>query len=645
MNANQMEGLAFSNFTFDVFDTVLTRRLPRPADVFTLVGEQIRKEGIRTPPGAMFTILRIRSERWALRLVPGREVTLEDIHRLLGRFLFWSEADRSRAAVLEMEIESSVLKATPHGREAVGKARILGSSVAYVSDMYLAEPFIRAMLEREGLFRPGDLLAVSSEWKVSKAGGTIWPRVIETLGVPAADIFHQGDNPHSDIESPGKHGISSSRLGTADVSRWEEPDKGDKAKSLEEFGGIAALSRLARSSCAEPDDYWTCLGTGVLGPILAGFTRWLLEDAKRRGIGTLWFLSRDGWLFLESARLMAGEHAPELEYFCAGRRQLLLATLEPLDVSLESLFRGSRHHSLRLVASRLSLGDQELEALLNDPGLGIAGLECPLPESTKRCLIELLGSAEWRDRLVRCRETAAKPIMGYLEQMRSRVKAAAAVVDVGWQGRSQDHLDALLPDLGELWGYYLGYSGEGAVSVSKSGWIYDRSRGKGSSTLYNHQRLFEVLIGGVSGPLSGYEKGNEGWEPVFEAEESGEHAPGRERAQKAALEFVRVAADPAYSDWSSPDSLLGFSNRNLDRLFLQPTAEDARHFRSWTGTTDDAHQDSVSLAEGYDLGKIRNCLLGKEPWAFLWPAAALRNSTPFGRFAMRTARLLLKMRK
>jgi FMN phosphatase YigB (HAD superfamily) len=634
-----------SHYSFDIFDTVLTRRLSRPVDAFTLLGERLQQEGIRVPPFGLFRLLRMRCERWSRRFEPSYEVRLTDVHRLLGKFLLWSEKDQLRAAELEREVEASVLRITPHGQRAIKKARETEARIAYVSDMYLEEDFLKSILKREGLFEDFDLLAVSGEWKVSKAGGTIWPRVIETLGVSAADILHQGDNPHSDIESPRKHGISSSRLGTAEVSRWEEPDKGDKAKVLEEFGGIAALSRLARSSCAEPDDYWTCLGTGVLGPILAGFTRWLLEDAKRRGIGTLWFLSRDGWLFLESARLMAGEQAPELEYFCAGRRQLLLATLEPLDVSLESLFRGSRHHSLRLVASRLSLGDQELEALLNDPGLGIAGLDCPLAESTKRCLTELLGSAEWRERLVHCREAAVKPIMGYLEQMRSRVKAAAAVVDVGWQGRSQDHLDALLPDLGELRGYYLGYSGEGAVSVSKSGWIYDRSRGKGSSTLYNHQRLFEVLIGGVSGPLSGYEKGNEGWEPVFEGEESGEHAPGRERAQKAALEFVRVAADPTYSDWSSPDSLLGFSNRNLDRLFLRPTAEDARFFQSWKGTTDDAHQDSVSLAEGYDLGKIRNCLLGKEPWAFLWPAAALRNSTRFGRFAMRAARLLLKLRK
>lgn len=638
-----MEGLAFSNFTFDVFDTVVTRRLPRPADVFTLVGEQLRKEGIRTPRGVMFTILRIRCERWARRLVPGREVSLEDIHRLLGRFLFWSEADRCRAAVLEMEIESSVLKATPRGREAVEKARILGASVAYVSDMYLAEPFIRAILEREGLFGPGDLLAVSSEWKASKGVGDIWPRLIETLGVPAGDIFHQGDNPHSDIESPRKHGISSSRLGTAEVSRWEEPDRGDKAEKLREFGGIAALSRLARSACAEPDDYWTCLGAGILGPMLAGFTTWMLEDARRKGIGTLWFLSRDGWLMLESARLMAGPGSPQFEYLCAGRRQLLLAQAAPVDA--DALFEGSRCQSLRLVGSRLSLPDAILEELAAEVGQTAGSLDRPLEDSQKRILSALLASEAWRGRLEVLRLEAADPVKQYLNGMRSRATGPVALVDVGWQGRSQEQLEELLPDLAPLRGYYLGYSGTPGDPALKTGWNYDFSKGEGSQTLYTHQRVFEVLIGGVSGPLKGYQQVEGAWEAVFEASEIGESAPGRERAQQAALEFVRLASDPTYSDWWTVEDLHHFSARNLDRLFLRPTREDASQFQAWTASTDDAHLDSVSLVQGFDLRRIKACLKKEQAWAFLWPEAALQNSTRIGKWAMRAAWTIIKLRR
>jgi len=623
--------------TFDIFDTVLTRRTARPVDVFTLLAVRLKQEGIRVPPAPIFRRLRMRAERWSRRFEPSYEVSLEDIMRMLGRLLGWSEAQRVRAAELERSLEADCLRATPHGRAAVEAARANGGKVAFVSDMYLDSAFIRSVLEREELIQPEELLAVSGEWKVSKAAGLIWPRLLAELGTTNEHILHRGDSHHSDVDSPSKSGIRSERLGTAEVTRWEEWSPRHRAEDVEKLGGIAALSRLARASCADPENYWTALGAGVLGPMLAGFASWLIDEAAKSEIHTLWFLSRDGWLLYEACRMLEGADAPNLEYFCAGRHQLTLARQARPETTESGLFAGSRRASLGLLATRLSLDEQAIDDLRTSAGLGDIGPDDVLDAAAKSRIASSLAVAPWPDRLVAARKAAGEPVSAYLRQLVDRAEGLVGVVDVGWQGRSQDLLEELFPALKPLRGFYLGLTAGAPCSDMKAGWIFDCPHGVGNRALSHHLRLFEVLLGGVSGPLQGYRQEGGSWHPVFAETEQGEHAPGRQQAQQAAMAFVKLAAAPAYKDWWSTSDLHTFATRNLIRFSENPTVEDARHFADWTVTTDEAHRDAVGLASGYDWKRIRACLRRKEPWAWLWPAAALRNSTPMGRWFMRFA--------
>jgi len=339
---------------------------------------------------------------------------------------------------------------------------------------------------------------------------------------------------------------------------------------------------------------------------------------------------------------MAGLDSPKLDYLCAGRRQLQQALATPLD--LKVLFEGSRSHSLRLVGRRLGLKEEVLTQLAVESGLADHSLDEGLDEDSKLRIQALLAGDLWQERLTGAITDDASSVRGYLEQMKSQVVGSVAVVDVGWQGRSQDLLDELLLEIAPLRGYYLGYSGLSLKSGIKEGWLYDFSTGKNSRTLHDHQRVFEVLIGGVSGPLRNYRQADGAWEAVFDSEEAGEQAPGRDRAQKAALEFVRLAADPSYSDWWTVGDLYDFSTRNLNRLFLHPTLQDAGRFKEWTASTDDAHLDSVPLVKGFDLPRIKACLKKEQPWAFLWPEAALLNSTRTGKWLMKAAWTAFKFR-
>lgn len=627
--------------TFDIFDTVLTRRVAKPSDVFFLLADQLRESGIRCLSAGAFCWLRVRAERWARRGAEGGDVTIDGIYQLLAGILRWSASDRQTAMQTELDLESSLLVATPLGLRTVAKVRSEGLRVAFVSDMYLRDHFLQGLLEREGLWRKDDLLAVSCEWKSSKANGRVWAPLLAKLEVPSGEVLHQGDNPHSDVESPRRAGLSSARLGTAESSRWEEAPEGSGVVGIREFGGLAALSRLARAECSSPDDYWTCLGSGMLGPMLAGFARWTLDQAREDGVETLWFLSRDGWLFHQAAQSLARPGDPRLVYLGINRRQLQLALGQAPGIDEVSLFEGSRQHTLRLVASRLALDVGTLSQLAEEVGLAP---EAVLDRTDKGRVIELLRTPVWEGRRRECLSKASGPVKGYLEQEFSAAKGQIGVVDVGWKGRSQDLLDQLSGLDRPLMGYYLGLTRRPQVTSAKKGWLFDLARGEGAMALDRHERLFEVLVGGVSGPLRGYVKGAEGWQPDFEAFERGEAAPGREEAQAAAHSFVAQLNHERYQDWWNAVNLKAFAICNLNRLFERPTLDDAGRFLDWTISTDEAHLDSVPLAQGYDFRRIRACVQKQEPWGWIWPQASLRNSPGSTRWLMQLAARYNKIR-
>jgi hypothetical protein len=195
-----------------------------------------------------------------------------------------------------------------------------------------------------------------------------------------------------------------------------------------------------------------------------------------------------------------------------------------------------------------------------------------------------------------------------------------AVVDIGWKGRSQDDLMRLCPSV--TTGYYLGLS-HGPCEPHKKAWLYDARRAAGDIRLDRYQRMIEMLVGGVSGPLLGYEHCEEGWRPVFSPREEGEAAPGREMMQNAARAFV---TNESFT-FSTDDSMLAYVTVNMIKLFAFPTKQDALHFAAWKSSTDDAHQDFVHPARGYDVKRILSCIRAREPWSLLWLEASIRNSS------------------
>ncbi|GAB4170291.1 MAG: hypothetical protein Kow00100_10960 [Geothermobacteraceae bacterium] len=195
-------------FSFDVFDTLLTRLVLKPKDVFYLLPQRLAESGNGLPVKLRdhFWAERVWAEFLAARKEGTDALTLETIYAYLGERWELSTATRGRLVEAEIRLEDELLVPVRGGRAMVAKARQRGR-VVFLSDMYLPESFIASKLERLGIRKAGEKVFVSGCWGVTKRSGALYRQALAELAIPPDALTHVGDHPRDDARTPARLGI------------------------------------------------------------------------------------------------------------------------------------------------------------------------------------------------------------------------------------------------------------------------------------------------------------------------------------------------------------------------------------------------------------------------------------------------------
>lgn len=185
---NKIKG--YNYISFDIFDTLLRRKVLHPTDVFTIVGE---KNG-----DFSFKEKRIKAEIEARQHATGEEVTLDDIYKELGKEYETYKQD-------ELEVESNQLSANPFLFEAYRYCQSQGKQIIITSDMYLPKVFLQKILHQNGIVF--DHCFVSSEYGVQKVTGRLFRKELEALHISPSQIIHVGDSVRADAIGAWRAGI------------------------------------------------------------------------------------------------------------------------------------------------------------------------------------------------------------------------------------------------------------------------------------------------------------------------------------------------------------------------------------------------------------------------------------------------------
>ena len=321
-------------YSFDVFDTCLTRKFAAPSDLFLELGRRLL---VKLPSLAQrfdaetLWAARMEAENAARRASTKEEVTMDEIWQQFARSV--DDPALLEFATLELELETESLRPIASTLLEINRLRSDGSRILFISDMYLPGSFVQGQLQRHGFLRGADHLYVSSDYGKTKGAGNLFRVVLKAENLSPGELHHRGDDPRGDVHAPRRLGIGASLVSHRRMSQEQA-----SLINLESLG-YSARSRLVGAMLSHslgriPDPSEECDSTlsGMLGPLLLTFASWVLARAQRDGVRRLYFLARD----CQTAHLAAREisaHFGYIEccYLHASRQALLLPTARELS--------------------------------------------------------------------------------------------------------------------------------------------------------------------------------------------------------------------------------------------------------------------------------------------------------------------------
>jgi FMN phosphatase YigB (HAD superfamily) len=318
--------------SFDVFDTLVHRKVASPSQVFLLMGQDSFVE-MHFDYAHNWEQQRKLAEDKARQLATASnraDVTLEEIYQQLPVDV----STRHKLIELELLYESDNLVVNPAMDEFILHAKKMGKKIICCSDMYLSENQIRSVaLSKLKNYSCIDAIYVSNEINASKAEGSMFDFVIDDLKVQPNQVLHIGDNEHSDYQMALTKGLNallySPSKNYLNVLDRERSFVSDDDNQLNFPRRLAALQNPFQD---DQQRFFYELGATIIGPVLFGFSHWLLDYAKQKNIKQIVTIMREGMLFRyaiqEFQKLFPQDYsAIDVKLIYASRKSLFLPFL------------------------------------------------------------------------------------------------------------------------------------------------------------------------------------------------------------------------------------------------------------------------------------------------------------------------------
>lgn len=419
--------------SFDLFDTLFARPLIDPEDIFDMIGE---KFGIPD-----FRAHRREAQRRAFARMHEEqrgEITLDGIYD----FLDGLSVPAPTLKQAEYELELALTLPNPEMIAIFKSLVATDRQVVITSDMYLPAAFFHDLLEKHGL--PQVPIFISSERNATKRDhGELFALVAQELCLRPEHILHVGDNPVSDVQRAREAGFSAFHY----LANWLPRPLGRSSASTSLAGAIlkAHSSQISAGSFLE-------LGFRHGGPAAVGFLHWIRQRAIAEGIDLLLFISRDGYSLERLAQLEGAESLPRFTYFKGSRTAFTLASINQgnFDHHLNFLLSGAHGLSPFEVFERIGV-TPPAQHVLDDLGLGDS---ITLTDGNMPKMRQLLSARRW-DILSVCRRNR-RGLFRYLTELGVKDGTRLGLVDIGWNGTTQDALVQALDGLIDVnvTGYY-----------------------------------------------------------------------------------------------------------------------------------------------------------------------------------------------
>lgn len=316
-------------YSFDVFDTVISRKVLDPIGIFYKVQEMMKADG-SFPPSLVCKYPEIHKNTEMIireyyrkskdiRHSDNLEISLDEILERIGGVYGLTDVQKDNLRNWEIDIEIENTIPLPKQIELIRKYLAEGDKVILISDMYLPKNVITRMLEKADPLLAELPLFLSNEYGVLKVHKSLYYEVYKTFE-PFYDFkkwIHYGDNVDADQNAARRCGINTRLI--------QAPKFNDIQNRLVRYVGsydgylVAALQSRICMDCVSKEEQFVASYVTLL---MVPYIDWVLRDAVRRGYQTLYFISRDGHPLKRIADAIIEERNLDIKtkYFYASRR-------------------------------------------------------------------------------------------------------------------------------------------------------------------------------------------------------------------------------------------------------------------------------------------------------------------------------------
>lgn len=228
------------------------------------------------------------------------------------------------------------------------------------------------------------------------------------------------------------------------------------------------------------DKYYE-FGEKCLGPLLLGYSKWLLENFRKEDIHKVYFFSRDGYLMKQAFDMLPDSKINIKAFYLEVSRRSLRVPILWKDYRLENLLTMLTPSMLIPIASvfdAVGLDISDYLPLLDKYGFDRNSVIYRKEFLNNKQLNDLYS--ELSDDI---KEVSLAEYSNLKEYLKEReIEGKFAIVDIGWSGGMQRFLQTTLKEMGinaEIYGYYTGIANyykrniSDGVAMNMHGYLFD----------------------------------------------------------------------------------------------------------------------------------------------------------------------------
>lgn len=359
-------------YSFDIFDTLITRKVATPKGIFVLMKDIINQSpqfaDLPNDVKTNFFNYRTNSEFYLRQINnqwnDGKDISLDMIYNHIQYTYFLT--NEQTQAIKELEIQLELDNIIPI-KENIEKLKVLlekGKRVVLISDMYLPEYIIKEMLLKCDPVLCQVKLYLSSTLGFMKTKQALFHYVKEQENVEFREWTHMGDNKFADFFCARKLGIKAVLYPYVKFKEYEKSLLvANSQNSFVQISlGCAKNIRLNKF----PNDEKAQLGASLAGPILFPYIYWLLDQAQKRGIERLYFIARDGYILKLIADLIIKENNLPIKtkYIYGSRKAWRISALKVEDDELYRQFVQFTMYEPKKIPQAFGLTKEEFLSIL-----------------------------------------------------------------------------------------------------------------------------------------------------------------------------------------------------------------------------------------------------------------------------------------